>query len=164
MALRSDWSSELCPIRRSLDVVGDPWVLLIIRDVLHGARRFDTLRDNLRVSEAVLARRLRSMVDAGLLEQVEQEVDGRVRGGYRATEAAVELLPILQQLAVWGERHTAIPEGGGHMALIHTDCGQESVQGQVCSACGEVLIAESMAWQRTWRGTLVPLAPSGALA
>ena len=47
MPFRSDWSDELCPIRRSLDVLGDGWVLLIIRDVLHGRGRFDTLRDNL---------------------------------------------------------------------------------------------------------------------
>ena len=58
MPLRSDWSEEFCPIRRSLDVLGDPWVLLIVRDVLHGRGRFDELRRNLGISEAVLSRRL----------------------------------------------------------------------------------------------------------
>lgn len=163
MALRSDWSGELCPIRRSLDVLGDPWVLLIIREVLHGPRRFDTLRENLGVSEAVLARRLRGMVEAGLLEPVEQEVDGRARSGYAATDAAAELLPVLQQLAIWGERHTALPDDGGHLGLIHQSCGQETTQGQVCSSCGEVLTADDMAWHRAWRGTLTPLDPAGAL-
>lgn len=164
MALRSDWSDELCPIRRSLDVVGDPWVMLIIRDVLHGPRRFDTLRDNLRVSDAVLARRLRGMVEAGLLVRVQEDAgDGRARHGYRATDAATELLPILQQLAIWGERYTQTPRAGGHMALIHTDCGQESSQGQVCSACGEVLTADRMIWDRSWRESSPRLDPSGIL-
>lgn len=101
MPLRSDWSDALCPVRRSLDVVGDPWVLLIVRDVLHGRGRFDALRDSLGISEAVRSRRLRVMVDAGLLERVDYTSAGRIRQGYAATQAAADLLPVLQQLAVW---------------------------------------------------------------
>ena len=58
MALRSDLSERLCLVARAVDVLGDPWVLLIIRDVLHGNGRFGHLRDSLGVSEAVLSRRL----------------------------------------------------------------------------------------------------------
>ncbi|WP_026925970.1 winged helix-turn-helix transcriptional regulator [Granulicoccus phenolivorans] len=163
MPLRSDWSTELCPIRRSLDVLGDGWVLLIVRDVLQGYGRFDQLRDSLGISEAVLSRRLRAMVEAGLLTRVDYVSGGRTRQGYAATEAAAELLPILQQLAVWGERHTATPEAGGHMALIHDRCGQETTQGQVCSACGEVLVVEEMTWDKTWRGRQAKLVPAGVL-
>src|SRR5262245_51459677 len=119
MPLRSDWSDALCPIRRSLDVLGDPWVLLIVRDVLHGRGRFDALRDSLGISDAVLSRRLRAMVDAGLLIRVDYDSGGRRRQGYAATDAAAELLPVLQQLAIWAERHTPMPEGGGHMSMIH---------------------------------------------
>jgi DNA-binding HxlR family transcriptional regulator len=164
MPLRSDWSDEHCPIRRSLDVLGDPWVLLIIRDVLHGPRRFDTLRKSLRISEAVLARRLNGMIDAGLLERVEQTTEGQVRHGYAATAAAQELLPVLQQLALWGERHTTMPAAGGHLGLIHETCQHETVHGEICSACGEALVADDMAWHRSWRGTTTPLEPAGALA
>jgi DNA-binding HxlR family transcriptional regulator len=165
MPLRSDWSEELCPVRRALDVLGDPWVLLIIRDVLHGYGRFESLRDNLGISEAVLSRRLRGMVHAGLLERVEyvRHGGGRTRHGYAATEAAAELLPILQQLAIWGERHTAMPAGGAHMALIHTTCGQETTQGQVCSSCGELLKPEDMLWDKPWRNRRDALVPAGVL-
>src|SRR5690348_4196033 len=113
MPLRSDWSAELCPVRRSLDVLGDPWVLLIARDVLHGNGRFDGLRKNLGISEAVLSRRLRSMVEAGLLTTVDYTRGGRTRQRYVATEAGADLLPLLQQLAIWAEKHTATPAGGG---------------------------------------------------
>ncbi|MET1156819.1 winged helix-turn-helix transcriptional regulator [Arthrobacter sp.] len=163
MPLRSDWSDELCPIRRSLDVLGDPWVLLIIRDVLHGRGRFESLRENLRISEAVLSRRLRSMVDAGLLVRIDYRDGGRTRQGYAATQAAAELLPVLQQLALWGERHTHMPAGGGHMTMIHEACGSETTQGQICSACGGVLVPEEMVWVKPWKNARDKLQPAGVL-
>ena len=163
MPLRSDWSSEFCPVRRSLDVLGDPWVLLIIRDVLHGRGRFDALRDNLQISEPVLSRRLAAMVEAGLLTRVDYQDGARTRQGYAATEAAADLLPILQQLAVWGERHTPMPEGGAHMAMIHEACGQETTDGGVCSSCGERLIPEQMTWVKPWKNARDRLQPVGTL-
>lgn len=163
MPLRSDWSEELCPIRRSLDVLGDPWVLLIVRDVLHGGGRFDSLRDNLGISEAVLSRRLHAMVDAGVLARVDYADAGRTRQGYVATEAAAELLPVLQQLALWGERHTVMPDGGAHMALMHDSCGTETTQGQVCTGCGAVLRSEDMTWVKPWTDAREKLHPAGVL-
>ena len=164
MPLRSDWSGAHCPIRRSLNVLGDPWVLLIIRDALHGRGRFDELRESLGISEAVLSRRLHSMVDAGLLARAEYADGGRTRYGYAATRAAAELLPVLQQLAIWGERHTPMPPGGGHMAMIHEACGNETAQGQVCSACGELMVPEDMTWVKPWKNARDTLVPVGSLA
>jgi DNA-binding HxlR family transcriptional regulator len=138
-------------VRRSLDVLGDPWVLLIVRDVLHGRGRFESLRDNLGISEAVLSRRLHAMVEAGLLTRVDYLDGGRTRQGYAATDAAAELLPALQQLALWGERHTPMPAGGGHMAMIHEPCGAETTHAEVCSACGSPLVAEDMTWVKPWK-------------
>lgn len=163
MPLRSDWSAEFCPVRRSLDVLGDPWVLLIIRDVLHGRGRFDALRDNLQISEPVLSRRLTAMVEAGLLSRVAYQDGARTRHGYAATQAGADLLPILQQLAVWGERHTPMPQGGAHMAMIHEVCGQETSDGGVCTACGERLIPEQMTWVKPWKNARDRLQPAGTL-
>lgn len=163
MPLRSDWSDAECPIRRSLDVLGDPWVLLIVRDVLHGRGRFDQLRDNLGVSEPVLARRLRAMVAADLLERVDYAEGGRVRQGYAATPAAAELLPVLQQLALWGQRHTTTPEHGGRMAMVHEPCGTETTQGEVCTGCGEVMTPEEMVWVKPWKDARDHLVPAGVL-
>ena len=163
MALRSDLSERLCPVTRAVDIVGDPWVLLIIRDVLHGNGRFDHLRDNLGVSESVLSRRLRDMVETGLLERVDYHDGTRLRRGYAATEAGAELLPILQQLAIWGERHTDLPAGGGHMALIHEACGRETSRGEVCSACGQPLAAGDMSWSKPWRGRVDRLVGPGVV-
>lgn len=163
MPLRSDWSTEPCPVRRSLDVLGDPWVLLIVRDVLHGRGRFDQLRDGLGISEAVLSRRLSVMLDAGLLERVEYADGGRIRQGYAATEAGADLLPVLQQLALWAERHTTPPEGAAHMAMVHETCGAETTRGEVCSACGAPLRPEHMTWIKPWLGRSDSLVGPGTL-
>ncbi len=151
-------------MKRSLDVLGDPWVLLIVRDVLHGRGRFDQLRENLGISEAVLSRRLTGMIEAGLLTKVDYADGARIRQGYAATEAAADLLPILQQLSLWAEKHTALPAGGGHMALIHDACGQETTQGEVCSACGQVLLPEDMSWDKPWKHARERLQPAGTLS
>ncbi|MFJ9313517.1 winged helix-turn-helix transcriptional regulator [Pimelobacter simplex] len=161
MALRSDWSTELCPVRRSLDVLGDPWILLIVRDVLHGTGRFEQLRDNLGISEAVLSRRLRTMREAGLLTTVDYERGGRTRQRYVATDAAADLLPLLQQLAIWGERHTTEPDGGAHMTLRHEICGHETTQAETCSACGAPLRPEDMTWVKPWLEAEHRLRPAG---
>lgn len=164
MPLRSDWSEEFCPIKRSLNVLGDPWVLLILRDVLQGHGRFDYLRDNLRISEAVLSRRLRSMVEADLLVRVDYQDGARTRQGYAATESATELLPVLQELILWGERNTTMPAAGAHMSMIHDACGQETFQARVCSSCGEELRTEDMTWVKPWKDARDKLQPAGVLA
>ncbi|WP_338009756.1 winged helix-turn-helix transcriptional regulator [Janibacter hoylei] len=121
------------------------------------------MRDNLGISEAVLSRRLRAMVEAGLLERVDYDDGGRTRQGYAATEAAAELLPVLQQLAIWGERHTPTPSGGGHMALIHEGCGRKTTRGETCSHCGEALVPEQMSWDKPWHGRRDRLVAAGEL-
>lgn len=104
------------------------------------------------------------MVDAGLLERVDYRDGGRTRQGYTAARAAAELLPILQQLAIWGERHTALPAGGDHMALIHEECGHEATRGEACSSCGELLVPEAMTWVKPWKGARDGLVGPGVLA
>ena len=104
------------------------------------------------------------MVEADLLERVDYCDGARIRQGYVATPAAAELLPILQQLAIWGERHTTTPPGGDHMALIHEECGHETTQGETCSACGSTLVPESMSWVKPWKGRRDQLVGPGVLA
>lgn len=160
MPLRSDWSELMCPVGRALDVLGDPWVVLIMRDALHGRRRFEELKDSLGISDAVLSRRLTGLVASGLLEQQPFEGDGRARHVYVPTDAGADLLPILQALAIWAEKHTELPDGGAHMALIHETCGSETTSADTCSACGEPLRADDMSWDKPWKAERVRL--SGA--
>ena len=162
MALRSDWSTKTCPIARSLDVIGDPWVMLIIREAFVGRRRFEQFRSTLGIADNVLTRRLITMVDAGLLVRVPYRAEQRVHHEYALTEAGVDLLPVVNSLILWGEKHTANPLPDGHLAILHVDCPAETAQNRAgvglveseaaesCSQCGEPLTAGSVAWDRSW--------------
>ena len=162
MPLRSDWSADSCPIARSLDVVGDPWMLLILRNALLGARRYDEFRSALGVADNVLSRRLPAMVDAGLLRKVPYRGEQRTHHEYVLTEAGSDLLPVLNALLLWGEKHTASPHPDEHMGIVHRTCGAESTSSDVCSGCGAELQATDVAWLRPWR-TADPQPLAGAV-
>jgi DNA-binding HxlR family transcriptional regulator len=149
--LRSDWSTSTCPIARSLDVVGDPWIMLILREAMLGSRRYEQFRSSLGAADNVLSRRLQAMVDAGLLERVPYRAPKRTHHEYRLTEAGTDLLPILHALVLWGEKHTSSPLGDVHLSIVHTRCGQTSSTPDICSHCGDVLRADEVAWHRPWR-------------
>jgi len=109
MPLRSDWSASNCPVARSLDVLGDPWLVLIVREAMTGARRYEQFRGGLGVADNVLSRRLRTLVDAGLMRKVPYRAENRTHEEYHLTDAGQDLLPVLNALALWGEKHTTTP-------------------------------------------------------
>jgi DNA-binding HxlR family transcriptional regulator len=151
VALRSDWSSAQCPVRRGVDVLGDPWLLLIMRDSLLGLRRFEEFRDSLGISESVLARRLQSLVDADLLTRQEYRGARRTHFEYLPTEAGTDLLPVLHAVIRWSERHTPAPPGSAHMALVHDVCERETASAETCTNCGaEIVSTEDLTWVRPW--------------
>lgn len=146
MPLRSDWSEAGCPIARSLDVVGDPWILLVLREALTGATRFDQIRDALGVADNVLSRRLSAMVDGDLLVRAPYADGQRTRHEYLLTEGGRDLLPVLQALAQWGERHR--PRATGRLDVVHEGCGATSLSADTCTGCGEPLTTDTVSWRR----------------
>jgi DNA-binding HxlR family transcriptional regulator len=150
MALRQDWSEHPCPIARSLDVLGDPWVVLILREAFTGTRRFDAFRERLAIADNILSKRLRLMVDAGLLERSTYRGEQRTHSEYVLTEAGAETLPLLHSLALWGEKHTPAPKRSAHMTILHSTCGQVTTHSQTCSSCGQTLTPATTQWRRTW--------------
>ena len=151
MPLRSDWSAATCPIARSLDVVGDPWMLLILRHALLGVRRYEDFRSGLGVADNVLSRRLPAMVDAGLLRKVPYRGEQRTHHEYVLTEAGADLLPVLNALLLWGEKHTTAPRENDEMSIWHQSCGRRSSSPDVCSNCGQTMRADDVSWLRSWR-------------
>lgn len=137
-----EFDSAACSIRRSLDVIGQKWTLLILRDAFNGVRRFDQLRDHLGVSDPVLAERLRTLVEAGLLEAAPYSEPGRrARKEYRLTDKGRDLYPVLIGLLQWGDKHCSEPEGAT-VHVIHRDCG-EPVEAKVMCASGHELNSPS---------------------
>ncbi|MEU9735138.1 helix-turn-helix domain-containing protein [Streptomyces sp. NPDC048002] len=116
-------STENCPVQRTLDLVGEKWTLLILRDAVNGVRRFDEFHRHIGLSEAVLSDRLRKLTASGVLTTVPyREPGSRSRNEYRLTRKGWDLWPVLIALRQWGETHAADPEGPV-LDVRHTDCG-----------------------------------------
>lgn len=122
MAKRKSLKHDPCPVARSLDVIGDRWSILIVRDALDGVRRFGEFRDHLGVAKNILSDRLRRLVEADVLEAV-PAADGTAYQEYQLTAKGEALFPILVGLRQWGERHLYAP-GESHSALVERRSGK----------------------------------------
>lgn len=151
MPLRSDWTDERCPIARSLEILGDPWIMLVLRQAFSGVRRFEQFRDQLGVADNVLSKRLNTLVEAGLLTRQPYRDDRRTRQEYVLTPAGADTLPIIIALAQWGERHRPHADPAVRMDIIHRSCAHQSHTADVCSHCGQRLTAENTSWRKTWQ-------------
>jgi DNA-binding HxlR family transcriptional regulator len=129
---------RVCSVARTLDVIGERWSLLVLREVFLGVRRFESIRHATGAPRAVLAERLRSLVDAGVLVRREYREEGaRTRHEYRPTDAGRELQPALTALMQWGDKHLPVP-GGPPLIVEHADCGG-SVRAHLVCEHGHVL-------------------------
>ena len=125
-----------CSIAATLDVIGDRWSLLILRDVFRGARRFSEIQTDLGIAKNLLSDRLSSLVDHGVLERVPYQ-DRPVRYEYRLTAKGADLSTALIALMGWGDRWYA--NGGAPTVLIHDCCGQPLEQVVRCPTCDETV-------------------------
>ncbi|MGH7912353.1 MAG: winged helix-turn-helix transcriptional regulator, partial [Candidatus Dormibacteraceae bacterium] len=115
-----------------------------------GFTRFERLRDELRISDNMLADRLNRLVEARLLVRVPYRDRRRTRHEYRLTEAGAATEPILLALAAWGQEWTGALRRSGRMEVVHTTCGARVGPGPVCPSCGEVLRREDQEWVVPW--------------
>lgn len=113
---------DACSIAASLGIVGDRWTILILRDAFRGLRRFDEFRRDLDIPRAVLAERLRRLVEHGVMTRRAYQ-ERPVRHEYRLTRMGLELSPILVALMQWGDRWCR--EDGPPTLLVHEACGTE---------------------------------------
>jgi len=128
-----------CSIGRSLDVVGEPWTPLIIRDLWLGRNKFDEIQRNLEVSRKVLTQRLETLVEEGVVERKPYQ-QGPERYEYLLTEKGQELMNVLLALMAWGDRWVSQDEGPP-MLIRHKACGKRVHAVVSCSSCGEPLSA-----------------------
>ncbi len=106
MKARSERVRSNCPISLSLEVFGDTWTLLILRDMMFGGKRHfrELLQSDEHISSNILADRLRTLVEHGLLTKTDDPTH-KQKAVYSLTEASIELLPIVAQIGAWGRRH-----------------------------------------------------------
>jgi DNA-binding HxlR family transcriptional regulator len=128
----ADQDPSNCSIGRSVTVLAQPWVILILREVSRGVDRFADIQARLGVSRSVLADRLELMTAQGILEKVPyQEAGQRRRHAYALTEKGRDLSPVLTALLNWGDRYLADPEGPSSIAE-HVGCGGRVHLAYVC--------------------------------
>ncbi|MET3924030.1 helix-turn-helix domain-containing protein [Devosia sp. 2618] len=104
MVKRISFGNVDCPVARALDVIGDWWSLLIIRDALDGARRFGEFQNGLGIAKGMLSTRLRNLVESGVLEMAPAS-DGSAYREYALTEKGRGLFLVIVALRQWGEDH-----------------------------------------------------------
>jgi DNA-binding HxlR family transcriptional regulator len=131
------YDSQSCSIARTLELVGERWTLLIIRDAFLGVRRFGDFAERLGVARNVLQDRLERLVEAGILSKVPYQ-ERPLRHEYRLTEMGTDLWPSIVALLQFGDKHLA-PEAGPPMLMLHRGCGGELDDRRTCTTCGAAL-------------------------
>ena len=131
MALGHDYELQDCPIARALELVGERWTLLIIRDCFLGVSRFNDFLAHLDVPKGILSTRLEKLVASGLLRKRKY---GPRQYDYLLTERGTTLFPIVYGFAVWGDTHYA-PSKGRRRVFSHTPCGTDLDPRGVCPTC-----------------------------
>jgi DNA-binding HxlR family transcriptional regulator len=139
---KSSFADMNCSVAQSLEVVGEWWTLLILRDAFVGIRRFDDFVDRLGIARNVLTSRLDTLIGAGVMERRPYD-EGRRRFDYVLTEKGRALWPVINALREWGDEWIL---GAGHepLQLVHLACGEVTNGRIACSCCGETLDARSV--------------------
>lgn len=135
--LRHDYPGQVCSIAKSLEVIGERWTLLIVRDVMNGQRRFDQLQGSLGVARNVLSARLARLVQEDILERRPYQ-SAPQRFEYFLTEKGLDLWPALIALIGWGDRHSIGPQGPP-MLIVHKECGGRVSDRGICERCAKEL-------------------------
>jgi DNA-binding HxlR family transcriptional regulator len=131
---RKSFAEMNCSVAQCLEVVGEWWSMLVLRDAFFGVSRFDQFKERLGISRNVLNQRLNSLVGAGVLEKVPYSAHPP-RYDYRLTDKGRDLWPVLTTMREWGDKYAA--PNGPPLELIHKGCGQIAGTVITCSACGE---------------------------
>ncbi|MFF4708844.1 winged helix-turn-helix transcriptional regulator [Streptomyces sp. NPDC001288] len=135
MALGKDYATQECSIARALEVVGERWTLLVIRDALYGVRRYNDFLVHLGIPRAVLSARLKALTEEGILEKRRYQ-EAPPRDEYVITERGTELWPAMRALAVWGRDHLTDRR---LRYFRHAACDTELGSYGECPACGTLV-------------------------
>jgi DNA-binding HxlR family transcriptional regulator len=130
---RTSFETMNCSVAQSLEVIGEWWSMLIVRDAFLGVRRFGDFQSRLGISRNILTTRLTSLVEAGILQKVAYQ-ERPVRHEYRLTAKGHDLWPVLTAMREWGDKWAA-PDGPP-LEVVHDACGEVMVLAHTCSHCG----------------------------
>jgi DNA-binding HxlR family transcriptional regulator len=139
--LGKDYEGQDCSLARALEVVGERWTLLIVRDAFYGVRRFSDFVAHLDIPRAVLSDRLNGLVEAGLMER-HPDPEHANRDLYELTQDGRELWPALHALMSWGKRYRE--RRTKPRAFLHAECGTPLDDVSACPKCGVTPAADDV--------------------
>lgn len=148
---RKSFSEADCPVARSLDVIGDWWSLLIVRDAFDGIRRFSGFQKNLGIARGILTARLHELIEHGVMEMAPAS-DGSAYQEYVLTEKGRSLFAVIVALRQWGEDNL-YESGERHSTLVEADTGRQVARLELRAHDGRPL---------QWKDTLVRKLPLAA--
>lgn len=141
---KQSFANISCSIARSLDIVGERWTPLILRDLFVGMSRFEDIRRDLGIASNVLAARLENLEQHGIVERRQYQT-GPDRHEYLLTTMGLDLYPVIATLLAWGDKWLAGPQGPP-VVTVHGDCGHPTTAKAVCAHCdGELNAANTSA-------------------
>jgi len=130
------YESQICSVAGSLELIGERWTLLIVRDAFMGARRFEDFQRRTGVARNILSARLNLLVDEGILAKVPYQ-EHPVRYEYRLSDKGLDLWPVIVALVQWGDHY--IYPGRAPVLLVHRNCGGAVSDRRMCETCGAKL-------------------------
>jgi DNA-binding HxlR family transcriptional regulator len=151
------YDSQVCSVAGSLELVGERWTLLIVRDAFMGARRFEDFQRRTGMARNVLTARLGRLVEEGIFERVQYQ-DHPARHDYRLTEKGIDLWPVIVSLLQWGD-HYVYP-GRAPVLLVHKNCGGAVDDHRICETCGAKLGPRDVQARQGIGGGMVAPAPA----
>jgi DNA-binding HxlR family transcriptional regulator len=138
---KSDLSVLPCSLARSLQIVGEWWTLLVLRDICFGWNRFEEIHDHLGIARNILKARLDTLVEHDMVvRQPYQEHPARFE--YLPTAKALDFVPALLAVVAWGDRWTATD--GPPIIFTHRPCGHDTVATVVCLSCAAPLARDDL--------------------
>ena len=139
---RASFAEMNCSIARSLEIIGEWWTPLILRDAFFGVTRFEEFQSRLGIARNILTKRLDTLVDAGIFERRIYD-EARDRSDYVLTDKGRALWPVLVTLRQWGDEWV-MGKKKAPIALVHTACGERTHAELVCDQCGEELAGDQL--------------------
>ena len=138
---RTSFARWPCSVARTMDLLGDWWTPLVLRDAFYGVRRFDEFQRGLGIARNTLSDRLHRLVKEGLLEKRPYQTEP-VRYDYLLTEKGRDFFAVIAAMSRWGDRWLA-DETGPPIVAHHRECGQDTHAEVVCAHCGKPLTADN---------------------
>ena len=135
------YEGQNCSVAKTLELVGERWTVLILREIYFGRRRFDEIAANLGIARNVLTQRLQRLIEEDVLTKVAYQ-ERPQRFEYRLTDKGLDLWPVMVTLMQFGDRHYA-PDGPP-IVLTHRDCGGTLDAHRTCTTCGAKLGAKDV--------------------